>query len=124
MDNANDRNKLYASANLVDTNVNTYISECTTYADAMDKPNQAYIKANNDIFVRHCLNTYYQDSIEALEDFFQRLKILNDDYNFTDATASQYKKIAIRDTFIAGFNSSYIRQRLLENNKNYNWMKS
>ena len=34
-----------------------------------------------------------------------------------DATASQCKESAVRDAFIAGINSSYIRQRLLEDNE-------
>ena len=54
--------------------------------------------------------------MESLGDFLQRLKILSDDCNFLDATASQCKESAVRDALIAGISSSYIRQRLLEDN--------
>ena len=116
LDNANDRDKLDILINLVDTNVYAYISECTTYADAVDKLNRAYVKPINEVFARHRLNTSRQDLTESLGDFLQRLKILSDDCNFLDATASQCKESAVRDAFIAGISLSYIRQRLLEDN--------
>ena len=82
LDNANDRDKLDILINLVDSNVYAYISECTTYADAVDKLNRAYVKPINEVFARHRLNTSRQDLTESLGDFLQRLKILSDDCNF------------------------------------------
>jgi len=52
---------------------------------------------------------------ESLEEFLQRLKTLNAECNFRAVTAAQNQEAAIRDAFIAGLSSGYIRQRLLEN---------
>ena len=51
---------------------------------------------------------------ESLEEFLQRLKTLSAECNFRDAAAAQNQEAAIRDAFIAGLSSGYIRQRLLE----------
>jgi len=53
---------------------------------------------------------------ESHEEFFQRLKKLSADCNFMAVSAVQNKNASIRDAFIAGLCSSYIRQRLLEDN--------
>ena len=83
----------------------------------MNKLECAYVKPVNKIYARHRLNTILQNEYEALEEFLQRLKILSNDCNFVDVTASQFKEAAIRDAFITGLGSSYIRQRLLEDNE-------
>ena len=74
----------------------------------------AYVKPVNEIYARHRLNTSRQNEGESLEGFLQRLKILSNDCNFVDATASQCKEAAIRNSFITGLGSPYIRQRLLK----------
>jgi len=51
---------------------------------------------------------------ESLDEFLQRLKTLSAECNFRAVTAAQNQKTAIRDAFIAGLSSGYIRQRLLE----------
>ena len=103
--------------NFIDANVYSYVTECTTYADALNKLECAYVKPVNEIYARHRLNTSRQNEGESLEDFLQRLKILSNDCNFVDVTASQCKEAAIRDAFITGLGSPYIRQRLLEDNE-------
>ena len=117
IDGATDRDKLYLLINFIDTNVYLYITECTTYADALNKLECAYVKTVNEIYTRHRLNTSRQNEYESLEDFLQRLKILSNDCNFVDVTASQCKEAAIRDTFTTGLGSPSIRQRLLEDKK-------
>ena len=77
----------------------------------------AYVKPVNKIYARHRLNTSRQNEGESLEGFLQRLKILSNDCNFVDVTASQCKEAAIRNSFITGFGSPYIRQRLLKDIK-------
>ena len=98
-----------------------YITECTTYADALNKLKGAYeyVKPVNEIYARHHLNTSRKNKGESLEDFLQRPKILNNDCkDFVDVTASQCKEAAIRDAFIiTGLGSPHIRQRLLDNNE-------
>ena len=117
VDGATDRDKLDLLINFIETNVYSYITECTTYADALNKLECAYVKPVNEIYARHRLNTSRQNEGESLEDFLQRLKILSNDCNFVDVTASQCKEAAIRDAFITGIGSPYIRQRLLEDNE-------
>ena len=82
----------------------------------MNKLECAYVKPVNEIHARHRLNTSRQNKGESLEDFLQRWKILSNDCNFIDVTASQCKEAAIRDAFITGLGSPYIR-RLLEHNE-------
>ena len=103
--------------NLLDTNVYSYIAECTTYADSLNKLERDYVKLANEIYTRHRLNTSRLNEGESLEDFLRRLKILSNDCNFVDVTASQCKEAGIRDAFITGLGSPYIRQRHLEDNE-------
>ena len=102
--------------NLVDTSVYAYISECTTYDDALRKLDDAYIKRVNEVYARYKLSTCRQIVGESLEEYLHRLKVLSTDCNFRDFTAAQYQEAAIRDEFIAGLHSSHIHQRLLEGN--------
>jgi len=51
---------------------------------------------------------------KSLEEFLQRLKTLSTECNFRAIIAAQNQEAAIRDFFIAGLCSGYIRQRLLE----------
>ena len=46
----------------------------------------------------------------------QRLKSLSNEYNFADATGVKIREAIIIGAFIAGLSSSYIRQRILEEN--------
>ena len=50
-----------------------------------------------------------------LDEDLQVLKTLSKDCNYQFVTAVQNRDNAIRDAFIAGLQSSHIRQRLLEN---------
>jgi len=108
--------KLAILVNLVDTSVYAYISECTTYADAIGKLDEAYIKRVNEVYARYQLSTCRQSIVESLEEYLQKLKVLSTDCNFRDGTAAQQQEAAIRDAFIADMHSSCIRQRLLEGN--------
>ena len=107
-------NKLNALNNHVDFTVYEYISECATYEDAIACLERIYVKPVNLVFARHLLSTSKQQVGESLEDFFQKLKKLSLDCNFKDVTAAVYREETIRNAFIAGINSNYIRQRLLE----------
>ena len=76
----------------------------------------AYIKPVNEIYARHRLNTLKQRGGESLQNFYQRLKKLSVDCNYAAVSAVQNREAAIRDAFIIGLSSGYIRQRLLEEN--------
>ena len=73
----------------IETNVYLYLAECTAYADALNKLKCVHVKPMNEIHSIHRLNTSRENEEEFLENFLQRLKILSNDYNFIDITASQ-----------------------------------
>jgi len=91
-----------------------YIADCPTFIAAVARLDEVYVKRINEVLTRHKLSTCRQEVGESLE-FFQRLKKLSADCNFTAVFAVQSRKASIRDAFIAGI-CSYIRQRLLEDN--------
>ena len=101
---------------LLDTSVYSYISECQTFDLALARLDGAFVKPVNKVFARYRLNICRQNVGESLEYFLERLKNVSSNCNFTDLTSAQIKEIAIRDAFISGLQSEYIRQRVLEDN--------
>ena len=99
---------------MLDTSVYSYISEYQTFDSALARLNGAFVKPVNEVFARYRLNTCRQNVGESLEDFLERLKNLSSNCNFTDLASAQIKETAIRDAFISGLQSGYIRQRILE----------
>ena len=110
------QDKLDMLVSLLDTSVYVHISESQSYEEAIRLLDGAYIKPVNEIYARHRLNTSKQKGGESLQDFYQRLKKLSADCNFAAVSAVRNREAAIRDAFIAGLSSGYIRQRLLEEN--------
>jgi hypothetical protein len=102
--------------NFLDPSVYEYISECDSYSTAIDTREKLYDKAKNEVYERHLLATRKQNVGESLDTFFLALKKLAKDCNFKAATADEHRDNYIRDSFINGIQSTYIRQRLLENN--------
>ena len=107
-------NKLNTLINYVSPKVYEYISEHTTYDEAIATLKDLYDKPKNEVFVRHLLATCKQDNGQSLDQHLQQLKSLAKDCNFKNVTADQYRDYAIRDAFIAGIQDGQIRQRLLE----------
>ena len=56
-----------------------------------------------------------QHSVESIQEYFRELCELAKDCNFKDVSADENRNQAIRDSFISGLASGFIRQRLLEN---------
>ena len=83
-----DGDKLKVLINFVDANVYSYTSDCATYPDPLNKLERTYAKAMRGIYARRCLITSRQNEGESFEDFLQRLKILSNNCNFVDVTAS------------------------------------
>ena len=110
-----DEVKLNILVSLLDTSVCMYTADCPTFEAAIARLDEVYVKPINEVFARHKLNTCRQEMSESLE-YFQRLKKLSADCNFTAVSAVQSRNASIRDAFIAGLCSSHIRQRLLEDN--------
>ena len=72
----------------------------------MTKLKSVYVKPANEVFARYRLSTSRQQAGESLEHFLLRLKMLSNDCNFVDLSASGCKEAAIRDAFVAGLRSS------------------
>jgi len=111
-----DEVKLDILVSLLDTSVYMYIADCPTFEAAITRLDEVYMKPINEAFARHKLSTCHQEMGELLEEFFQQLKKLSADCNFMVVSAVQSRNASIRDAFIAGIYSSYIWQRLLEDN--------
>lgn len=91
------------------------VSDCSTYADALQQLQKTYVKPKNEIYARHCLASRRQQPGETLDVYMQALQQLSKDCNFRNVTAEESKNEYIRDAFINGITSSQIRERLLEN---------
>ena len=110
-------NKLHTLINFIGHTAYTYIETETTYENAIKTLKSHYEKPINSIYARHILSTRKQLAEESLDDFLRNLKILARDCSFKEVSAEVYQDEMIRDSFIAGLRSNYIRQRLLENDK-------
>ena len=73
------------------------------------------MKTPNVIFARHLLASRRQQSGETLSEFLRELHKFSKDCNIRAVSAEEYREELIRDTFINGIASSFIRQCLLEN---------
>ena len=73
-----------------------------------------YCKPPNKIFAHHSLAIRLQEPGESIDQFLVALKKLSKDCNFQTVTVEVYRDELVRDCFISGLSSSYIRQRLLE----------
>ena len=92
-----------------------YVEECATYDAVIETLERLYVKTPNKIFARHELATRKQKTGESLDEILEELKKLSKHCNFSAVTAEVYRSEMIRDSFINGISSNYIRQRLLEN---------
>ena len=107
--------KLNILINFVAPTIYEFIKEEQDFDGALKTLTNLYVKPKNSIFARHLLASEKQKSEENLDQFLQRLKLLSTDCDFKDVTADICRSEAIRDAFITGMNSAFIRQRLLEN---------
>ena len=106
--------KLNLLINHVNAAVYEIISDAASYNDAITQLERVYAATPNSIFARYLLRSCKQQPGQSVDEFFQKLKQLCVDCNFTAVTAQVHKQQAIRDAFISGLASSEIRQRLLE----------
>ena len=107
-------NKLRLLVNLVSPRIYEYIEDCTTYNAAKAELDKVFKRSTNIIFARHLLATRKQRPEESIDEFIRELHSLSRDCDFKDVNASTYKEEMVRDSFINGLTSSFIRQRLLE----------
>ena len=110
-ENLNKRNVLI---NFVSPKIFSLIAETNDYERAMELLQNHFVKPKNETFARHKLATRNQSSVETIDEFLQALKTLSADCNFRQVTADEHRKQYIRDAFVRGLRSDWIRQRLLE----------
>ena len=103
--------------NFISAKVFDYVEDCTTYDAVIETLERLFVKTPNKSFARHDLATRKQQPGESLDEFLEELKKLSKHCGFTTVTSETYRSEMIRDSFINGLTSNYIRQRLLENSE-------
>ena len=91
------------------------IENATDYENALELLKSAYQKEVNTIYAQHILATRRQRPDESVDDYIRNLKLLAKNCQFAAVTASQNHDLHVRNAFISGLRTPYIRQRLLEN---------
>ena len=109
-----DIDKLHVLHARVGAHVYAMIRDAETYQGAIDLLKGQYKRQTNEIYARHLLATHRQQPGESTEQFLRELRALGRVCNFKTVSAAQNADDLIRDAFVAGIRSSYIRQRLLE----------
>ena len=107
------RKKLFALISTVSADVFDIVSDTDNFDTAIQALDNAYIKPMNIVYNRHQLITCKQDPTQTIDNHMQEPERISKTCNFEAVTTEQNKQY-IRDTFINGMNSIYIRQRLLE----------
>ena len=110
-------NKYRLLVNFVSPAIFAFISDHTTYATGIKALEDIYDKSKNSMFARHLLRSTRQQPHQSLDEYLRTLRTLSHDCGFTAVSAEEYRCESIRDSFISGINSGFIRQRILENNK-------
>ena len=108
--------KLVVLTNFLSPDIFEFVSESSTYDEAVTVLRNIYVKPPSVVFARHCLRTRRQQTGETVDEYMQALKVLSKDCDFKAVTAVEHREQYIRDTFISGLSSVQVRQRLLENN--------
>ena len=91
-----------------------HISDYNSYETAVAALEALYVRPKNEVFSRYTLISYKQEPGQDCSQFLQKLHSLAKDCNFRSVTGEQYRSEYIRDAFVSGLSSNFIRQRLLE----------
>lgn len=110
-----ERKKLFALFNNISADIFDIVSDATTYDNAIQLLDAAYIKPASVVYNRHKLITCKQEPSQTIDTFKQELQRLSKNCNFQQVTAEENRQQYVRDAFINGISSAHIRQRLLEN---------
>ena len=90
------------------------IEESATDDEAKTILDQTYLKQKNVTYARHLLLTREQKPRELIAEYSRELKLLAKDCDWRAVSAQEFQRELTRDAFITGINSSFIKQRLLE----------
>ena len=90
------------------------IEEYLTDDEAKTILYQTFLKQKNATYARHLLLTREQKPRESIAEYSCELKSLAKDCDWRAVSAQEFQSELTRDAFITGINSSFIKQRLLE----------
>ncbi|XP_078075322.1 uncharacterized protein LOC144497758 [Mustelus asterias] len=110
----NDDDRLRVLHGRVSDTVYLAIRDAQDYKGAIELLKKWYNKPPNEIHARHLLATRRRQPGETTEQYLGELQQLARACNCKSVSAAQYTSDLIRDAFVAGIGSSYIRLRLLE----------
>ncbi|XP_059842546.1 uncharacterized protein LOC132403197 [Hypanus sabinus] len=99
----------------VSPKVFSLIRDLPTYQGALDAPKRQYLQLVNTVYARHRLATRRQRADESSAEFLRALQTLVRTCDCKALTAEQHLELLVRDIFVTGLRSVYVRQRLLEN---------
>ncbi|XP_059849450.1 uncharacterized protein LOC132407176 [Hypanus sabinus] len=94
--------------------VYSIIRDLPTYYGALDALKRQYLRPVNTIYARHRLATRRQRPGESSAEFFRALQTLVRTCDCKTLTAEQHAELLVRDAFVTGLRSVYVRQQLLE----------
>ncbi|XP_059827405.1 uncharacterized protein LOC132395116 [Hypanus sabinus] len=94
--------------------VYSIIRDLPTYNGALDALKRQYLRPVNTVYARHRLATRRQRPGESSAEFLQALQTLVRACDCKTLTAEQHVELLVRDAFVTGLRSVYMRQRLLE----------
>ncbi|XP_059833137.1 uncharacterized protein LOC132398132 [Hypanus sabinus] len=95
--------------------VYSIIRDLPTYDGALDALKRQYLRPVNTVYARHRLATWQQRPGESCAEFLRALQTLVQACDCKTLTAEQHAELLVRDAFVTGLRSMYMRQRLLEN---------
>ncbi|XP_059810268.1 uncharacterized protein LOC132383387 [Hypanus sabinus] len=90
------------------------IRDLPTYAGALDALKRQYLRPVNTVYARHRLATRRQRPGESCAEFLRALQTLVRTCDCETLTAEQHAELLVRDAFVTGLRSVYVRQQLLE----------
>ncbi|XP_059799784.1 uncharacterized protein LOC132377520 [Hypanus sabinus] len=99
----------------VSLKVFSLIRNLLTYQGALDALKRQYLQPVNTIYARHGLATWWQQTRESSREFLRALQTLVWACDRKGLTVEQHAELRVRDAFVTGIRTVYVRQRLLEN---------
>ncbi|XP_038655371.1 uncharacterized protein LOC119967213 [Scyliorhinus canicula] len=90
------------------------IRDAPSYTEAIMLLKGQYVKAVNGVYAMHLLATRRQHPGESQAEFLHALRVLGQNCACQAVSAVQHTKLLIRDAYVTGNKSNYIRQRLRE----------
>ncbi|XP_059827450.1 uncharacterized protein LOC132395170 [Hypanus sabinus] len=99
----------------VSSKVYSFIRDLPTYEGALDALKRQYLRPVNTVYARHRLATRQQRPGESCAEFLRALQTLVRPCDCKALTAEQHAELLVRDAFVTGLRSVYMRQWLLEN---------